>query len=86
MGKVKAQPVRRYQGTLLGHMLAQHFPQRSVQQVCGRVVAHRVDARDGVDPGRHLLPGLQGPAAYPAQVHVSVSLLLRIFDREYARI
>ena len=65
-------------------MLSEHFSQRRMQQVRGGVVAHRVDAHGRVDLGRHLLPGLQGPAAYPAQVHVGISLLLRVFDGKYA--
>ena len=59
MGKIEAQTVGIDQGALLGDMVAQHFAQCRMQQVRRRMVERRGLAPSLINPGFHLLTGLQ---------------------------
>ena len=53
--KIKTQMIGRNQRSRLLHMLAQHFAQPGLQQVCGGVIAHGGLANFGVDHCIHFV-------------------------------
>src|SRR5262245_12885133 len=85
VGEVEAQPVRRHQRALLDRLRAEHAPERRVQEVRPRVVAHRRRSRRGVDDELRGVPDPDLARGDPSAVHDEVARrALRVGDLDAA--
>ena len=83
MHEVEAQPVRRHQRAALRDVIAQHLPQRLVQQMRRRVIGADRRAPRVIDLQQQRGAGLQGALLDGAEMHKEIAgLLLGIGDAE----